>query len=450
MNRFWTILLLISLLLLTACGGQEEPPAAGATVDAPEVPTEEAQTVEVTRVDSEAPTLPPPVVEGEQPGAEAPPTPETPSEGEQPGAEAQPTPVFPWPEDRFGYGVQIHGNATVGDPAQVADTVANQLGMDWVKVQLKWPVVHPDPETEQWFFYDGVIDEAYAHGLNVLISVVGAPAWTRAAGGENGPPDDYNLYVEFLKEALSRYEGKVQAVEVWNEQNLDREWTTPNGISPEDYVRFLELAYNAIKEQDSNIIVVSGALSPTGDGDWVRWADDFAYLERALAAGMLNYADCVGAHHNGINLPPDVSFDEAGNLAEAATAEFRGPFDNPHHSWSFKTTLDTYAEMVQAVDPDMKLCVTEFGWASSEGYDAVPEGFGFALDNSLEEQAAYIVQAFQQMHDSGNVWLAFLFNFDYGNKGNGPTDDTVPYSIVDVNGVPRPAFGALAEMEKAP
>jgi hypothetical protein len=92
--------------------------------------------------------------------------------------------------------------------------------------------------------------------------------------------------------------------------------------------------------------------------------------------------------------------------------------------------------------------VTEFGWPSSEGYDTYPQGFEFAQDNTLEEQAQYIVQAFQQMHDSGNVWLAFLFNYDFGNKGNGPTDDPVPYSIIDTGGAPRPAFQAVAEMPK--
>lgn len=450
MNQTRTFLLIFLLVFLAACGGEAEPSAEDATpVDSPAVPTEEVATEPAPA--AEEATLPPPVIEGE--GSED----ETPAdEGEQPGVAApegevaSPEPVFPWPQDRFGYGIQIHGNATVGNPMEVADTVANQLGMDWVKIQLKWPVVHPEPGTGQWFFYDGVIDEANRHGLNVLVSVVGAPAWSRAAGGENGPPDDYNQYVAFLQETLTRYDGKIHAVEVWNEQNLDREWTTPNGISPEDYVRFLELAYDAIKAHNPDIIVVSGALSPTGDGDWVRWADDFAYMDRALAAGMLNYADCVGAHHNGINLPPDVPFDQAGSLQEASAAEFRGPFENPHHSWSLKTTLDTYAEKVQAVDPNMKLCVTEFGWASSEGYDVVPEGFGFALDNTLQEQADFIVQAYQQMHDSGNVWLAFLFNFDYGNKGSGPQDDTVPYSILDINGAPRPAFSAVAEMEKAP
>lgn len=429
--NFLTLLLVI-LISLAACGGGNET--------AP-TPIVEQAAPPPTAVPAAAPTLPPPVVkvEGEGSAASAP---------EQAPPETNSAIVRPWPRDKFGYGVQVHGNASVGDPAETMSAVRNQLGMNWVKMQMQWWLIHPSPDAGQWFFYDAVVDEANKDGLNLMISVVGAPEWTRAEGNREGPPDDYNEYAKFLTELINRYPGQIGAIEVWNEQNLDREWKTANGVSPEDYVTFLQVAHDAIKAADPNIIVISGALAPTGDGDWIAWADDFAWMDRALAAGMLNYADCVGAHHNGYNIGPDVTFDAAPNEPEAATAVFRGPFDNPHHSWSFKTTLDTYAQKIQAIDPNAKLCVTEFGWASSEGYDAVPVNFEFANDNSLEEQAQFITQAFQQMHDSGNVWLAFLFNFDFGNKGSGPTDDPVPYSIVDINGVPRPAFGALAEMAK--
>lgn len=433
MNNPIRLLSFILLLLLAACGSG----AAETAVDPTPIPT--VPPPAMVESPTQQPTLPPPpAVIIEQGGASVPPAP--------------PMPDFktPWPADRFGYGIQIHGNATVGDPVQTMQAVAEQLGMDWVKVQIQWWLVEPEPEVEQWFFYDGVVNEAHEHGLRLMLSVVGAPEWTRAAGGENGPPDDYNEYARFLTELLTRYEGKVDAIEVWNEQNLDREWTTANGVNPEDYVRFLQIAYNAIKAKDPNIIVISGALAPTGGGDWIRWIDDFQWLDRALPAGLLNYADCVGVHHNGYNIGPDVAYDQTGNTPDAATAVFRGPFDNPHHSWSFKTTLDVYAEKVRAINPAKKLCVTEFGWASSEGYDAYPIGFEFAQDNTLQEQAEFIVKAFNQMRDSGYVWLTFLFNFDFGNKGNGPTDDPVPYSIIDLNGVPRPAFGAVAAMEKRP
>ncbi|MCB8917306.1 MAG: hypothetical protein H6666_05215 [Ardenticatenaceae bacterium] len=427
----WLMLALLAVLA-AACGGQannEVVPEATAlpATTAPETPPEEAA------------TLPPPVIVED--GGETP--------AEEPAPVEEPAPAgatFPWPADRFGYGTQSH--AVVGDPAFAMDAIRNQLGLDWVKVQVEWPLVEPDPGVYQWFFYDGVVAEANRQGLNLMFSVVGAPAWTRSAGTENGPPDDFNLYANFLRELLNHYPNQVHAIEVWNEQNIDREWATAQGLSPVVYVDFLQRAYEAVKAVNPDIIVISGALAPSGVHDLVTSYDDFIYLDEALAAGMLNYADCVGVHHNGYNIGPDVAWDQAGSSPKAATATFRGPFDNPHHSWSFKTTVETYAQKVQALDPNKKLCVTEFGWGSSEGYDSYPEGFGFVNDNSLEEQAQYIVQAYQQMQASGTVWLAFQFNFDFGNKGNGPTDDPVPYSIVDVNGVPRPAFGAIAAMEK--
>ena len=427
----WLMLALLAVLA-AACGGQannEVVPEATAlpATTAPETPPEEAA------------TLPPPVIVED--GGETP--------AEEPAPVEEPAPAgatYPWPADRFGYGTQSH--AVVGDPAFAMDAIRNQLGLDWVKVQVEWPLVEPDPGVYQWFFYDGVVAEANRQGLNLMFSVVGAPAWTRSAGTENGPPDDFNLYANFLRELLNHYPNQVHAIEVWNEQNIDREWATAQGLSPVVYVDFLQRAYEAVKAVNPDIIVISGALAPSGVHDLVTSYDDFIYLDEALAAGMLNYADCVGVHHNGYNIGPDVAWDQAGSSPKAATATFRGPFDNPHHSWSFKTTVETYAQKVQALDPNKKLCVTEFGWGSSEGYDSYPEGFGFVNDNSLEEQAQYIVQAYQQMQASGTVWLAFQFNFDFGNKGNGPTDDPVPYSIVDVNGVPRPAFGAIAAMEK--
>lgn len=440
-------LLLLLLIALVACGGEADE----APVEVEEQPAEiEEEPAVVITVPADA-TLPPPVVEEEAEAPDDAVQPEVVEEEVVVEPEEPAGPLFPWPEDRFGYGIQVHGNATVGDASETMNAVANQLGMDWIKMQIKWPTVYPDPEAEQWFFYDSVVDEAYRKGLNVMASVVGGPKWTRAAGGENGPPDDYTLYYDFLDEMLTRYEGKIQAVEVWNEQNLDREWTTPEGLSPAAYVQFLSGANERIKAINPNIIVISGALSPTGIHDGVTSYDDFIYMDEMLAAGLVDHADCVGAHHNGYNIPPDVPYDEAGSTDEAVSASFRGPFDNPHHSWSFRTTLDSYAEKVRAADPDMQLCVTEFGWPSSEGHGVTPQGFDFAADNTLDEQATYVVQAFRQMHDSGDVWLAYLFNFDFGNKGGDPaTDDNVHYSIVDGQGAPRPAYGALAGMEKTP
>ncbi|MBN1891018.1 MAG: cellulase family glycosylhydrolase [Thermoflexales bacterium] len=353
------------------------------------------------------------------------------------------------PTPSFGYGVQVNG--LVGD-AEATTQMAAKVGATWVKQQLRWGDFGHGPSAEEmdWSGFDPIINACAQYKIKVMLSIVTAPGWSRAMGTTHGPPDDLNQYAAFLGHVVDRYKGKIHAIEIWNEQNLDREWATnPQQLSAPRYVEMLKLAYQTIKAHDPNIIVISGALSPTGWDDGVQATDDFRYLEQMVAAGFLNYADCVGIHHNGYNIGPDVSSQTAMQHPKAASAHFKGPFESfqgglPHHSWFFYDTLQGYAQRVG----NKPLCVTEFGWASSQGYTEIPPGFEFALDNTLQEQSDYIVQAYSLMRQWGFVKMAFLWNLDYGNKGNGPTDDVVPYSLVDINGVPRPAFEALERMPK--
>ncbi len=369
-------------------------------------------------------------------------------------ATALPPTMAPLPWGEFGYGIAAHA---IYLPEDTMRQVKDQLGLSWIKQQIRWDHFSPAPGRMDWSGYDPVIEAAYAKGLKVMLSVVGAPKWSRSyfdANPEAAPPDDLALYAQFLGELVDRYQGKIHAIEVWNEQNLDREWDTAEGVKAERYVELLRLAYQTIKARDPNIIVISGALSPTGanltdpqNPERVIVVDDFVYFQQMIDAGFLQYADCVGAHHNGINMPPNVAWDEGYN---DPTAQYRGPFENPHHSWSFKSTLWGYHDMIQQAGYDTPLCVTEFGWATAEGLGGCPPGFEFALDNTLEEQALWDVQAFQLMRQWGFVRLAFLWNLDYSVKGGSPTDPNAPYSLVDMRGAPRPAFSAIAEMPKIP
>jgi len=329
------------------------------------------------------------------------------------------------------------------------------LGLVWVKQQVRWDIIEPSPGQYQWGLFDGVIDAANARGLRVALSVVHAPEWSHASyrdsNPEGAPPDDLTLFADFLARLVDRYRGRIHAIEVWNEQNLDREWDTAEGVNPARYVEMLRLAYQVIKSRDPNIIVISGALSPVGatatdsqNPNRIIYMDDFQYYQEMIARGFLSYCDCVGVHHNGYNIPPDIAWDD--KTYQDPTAQFRGFWDNPHPSWSFRSTLWRYHEAISGMKP---LCVTEFGWASSEGFGDYPIGFGFAQDNTLEEQAQYIVQAFQLMRQWGFVRLAFLWNLDFAQKdGIGPKDPNAPYSIIDFQGVPRPAYHAVKLMDK--
>ena len=165
------IVLALIFVFVTACGGNAEVPS-------------ESEGDSGAASQEESP-LPPPViteVEGGAPaGSETPAGDEVPAE-DAPAAEPEQEatepevveePQGPWSADDFGYGVQVHGNATVGDAADTMRVVHDQLGMDWVKMQIQWWLIHPDPDVDQWFFYDSVVEEAHNNGLNLMISIVG-------------------------------------------------------------------------------------------------------------------------------------------------------------------------------------------------------------------------------------------------------------------------------------
>jgi hypothetical protein len=371
----------------------------------------------------------------------------------EPAAGDEVEPTRSTEEQKFGYGVALNAVGG-GDPAYWMGQ-AESLGLGWVKQQVRWAHFEGTPGEMDWSGFDAVVESANRLGLKVMFSVVDAPEWSRSYTDQNeegAPPDNLELVADFMGRLVERYKGRIHAIEVWNEQNLDREWDTAEGVSPERYVEMLRLSYQAIKSRDPNIIVISGALSPTAgrqtdpnNPDRVIWMDDFDYLDRMIELNALSYCDCVGAHHNGINMPPDVAWNEGYN---DPTAQFRGPFDNPHHSWSFRSTLWGYHERIAAAGSDKPLCVTEFGWASAEGFDGYPPGFEFALDNTLEEQAEWDVEAFQLMREWGFVRLAFLWNLNYSQLGWGPKDPNAPYALIDFEGAPRPAFDAIREMEK--
>ncbi len=331
--------------------------------------------------------------------------------------------------------------------------VRDKLGLEWFKQQVRWEDVEPAQGQYNWAALDLSLPLASDYGLKVMLSIVTAPEWAREPGvnlSQHGPPADPQIYADFVKALVERYPNMVHGVEVWNEQNLDREWTSTQGLIAANYVELLRVTATTVKAVDPGIIIISGALAPTGgwtepDGR-ISAIDDFVYFDSLISAGMLNYADCVGAHHNGYNIGPSVPWN---NVTNDPTATYRGPFDNPHHSWSFYSTLQTYANKIELAGSDQPLCITEFGWAVTEDLGGSPEGFGFANDNTLEEQADWTIEALNNMEEWGTVWLAFIWNFNYGPQaGWDPSNDNVPYSMIGKDWNFRPIYDAVGQWQR--
>ncbi len=283
-------------------------------------------------------------------------------------------------------------------------------GMTWVKFQHKW-----GPGDDPAGTVGGRIQQAHALGFKVLLSI---------PGGEYPESIDYDAYVNYLAGVAAL---GPDAIEVWNEMNFNREWP-PNEIGGDVYVqRMLAPAYQAIKAVNPNVMVISGAPTPTGAfngcgsiGDIVG-CDDWFYISQMRDAGAANYLDCVGVHYNEGIIPPSQRSGDPRAYGDFYSRYFFGMVDLYYGTFG------------------RPLCFTELGYASPEGYPGLPESFSWAADTSVAEQAAWLAEAAVLASQSGKVRLMIVFSVDITAYGSDPQG---AYAIIRPDGS-CPACDAL-------
>ncbi len=365
------------------------------------------------------------------------------TEPSPPGNAGGTPPPAPTSIGGFQYGLQAH--MVYNDRTPIIGATRT-LGFTWLKQQIEWKAWETSQGAINWGEMDSMANDAKANGMKLLFSVVGAPGWAREAGYDAsvaGPPANPQTFATFLGAIAGRYcNNGVGAIEVWNEQNLHYEWGN-KPLNAADYMALLRPSYTAIKAACPSMIVVSGALTPTGAPAPLA-VDDFTYLQNMYANGLKNYADAIGMHPSGYNVPPNLTHQQACAYLQQTNSSFMGPCNAVHHSWSFKSTVDGYRNiMVQNGDSGKKLWATEFGWAAGGAFH--PD-YGYANDNSFQEQADWTVQAYQYMKNSGFVGGAFLWNLNFRVVADGT--EKAQWGIVDNRWQPLPVYSALQAMPK--
>ncbi len=332
----------------------------------------------------------------------------------------------------FEFGIQVDSGNYRNNVNQVID-----LGLRWIKFQMPWKDVEPNPGDLQWGTWDEKINAYHAAGIKVLLSIPKAPNWARPSDDDKsveGPPADPQIYANFVGAVAGRYRGKAQAIEVWNEQNLYYEAGGKGRVNVDNYMALLKASYIAIKQANPDMIVVSGAMTPTGLGPPTA-VDDQHYLRQMYERGLKDFCDAIGAHPSGFHNPPDARFPE-GNLPD------QGYDDHP--SFFFRNTMEDYRQiMIQYGDANKAIWPTEFGWPVWRFHGDAR--FVYAQNNSLEEQAQFIKRAFEMSRDWGWVGPSFLWNLDYGVTA--ANTELANFSILTAGG-PTPAYHALKGMPK--
>ena len=151
-------------------------------------------------------------------------------------------------------GIQVDYNRTVPEFAQVLGR-AQPLRVGWVKFQANWAFIQPngpDQCDQTCAIFEWYVKDAERQGFKVLVSIAKAPNWARSNQGEAGPPDNPQDLVNFINLLLNKVGPNIDAIEVWNEPNLQREWTGTLPFSGEGYMQLFRPAYDAIRAYSAN------------------------------------------------------------------------------------------------------------------------------------------------------------------------------------------------------
>jgi hypothetical protein len=170
---------------------------------------------------------------------------------------------------RIQYGIQddgwlLYGGGTIDYKVDVL----KRLGVDVVRYTLRWDRVAPrqpsDARDHTSAAYDWGADDAILRGLrgggiDVVVSLLGAPGWANGGRTFNWAPNDERSFADFAYAAAKRYPW-VRKWTIWNEPNQAR-WLRPT--TPEVYVRrLLNPGYAAIHSATPAAVVAGGVTAP--------------------------------------------------------------------------------------------------------------------------------------------------------------------------------------------
>lgn len=151
-----------------------------------------------------------------------------------------------------------------------------------------------EPAKGQWRFekLDGYVSLAKQHSTGLLLTLGGSPTWASArpqlnssySPGFTAEPSHIEDWREYVRTVVSRYKGRIEAYEIWNEPNLGIFWSG----SMDQMLTLTSEASRVIHSVDPKALVVSPSATTAVYG--LPWLTEF------LKKGGGQYVDVIAFH----------------------------------------------------------------------------------------------------------------------------------------------------------
>ncbi|MDR1566856.1 MAG: beta-galactosidase [Treponema sp.] len=164
----------------------------------------------------------------------------------------------------------------------------DELGVVWQRRTCRWSSL--EPRQGEWDFsgWDAYVNDSKAAGNKLLAILAYDTAWLH--GKENAPqkitPEELPHYLNYVETVVSRYKGRIDAYEIWNEPNISF-WKGPE----EDFFAMTRAAAQKIRELDPDAKIVGGSF----------WRAPRGFVKRIFESGALDHVDAVSFHPYAVN-----------------------------------------------------------------------------------------------------------------------------------------------------
>jgi len=269
-----------------------------------------------------------------------------------------------------------------------------KAGMGWARLWDPAVFTHSNIEREpgqfDWSEQDKIVDAATAHGVRIL-PVLWQGVWPNGADNAPATDEERASFARFTYEAAKHFKGKIDVWEVWNEPNIGYFWRPDR--NPRDYALLLKAVYPAIKEANSDALVIGGSTADmvdTIDPDFVR---------EICRYGAADYMDILSIHPYRYGENPEIKFAE--------------PIQE------MRDILGGYGK------PDIPIWVTEVGWHTP--------GRG----QSQADQADIYVRSYLTSLGSGveaYMWYYFSGNIENFSMVFGDGKEMVEKAVIRASG----------------
>ncbi len=163
-----------------------------------------------------------------------------------------------------------------------------------------------------------------------------------AYDGGAGPSTDAGraAFANYCYAAASRYRDTVTYWEIWKEPNLQHFWG--RAADPADYARLVRAAAPRIREANPEAKIIAGVVAPGALGQI-----DFAFLNPAFDAGLLDDVDVISVHPYRSGSPESVNAEYA-TLRSAIASRTQRPIAIWSGEWGYNTAWSGITDTAQA------------------------------------------------------------------------------------------------------